>query len=405
MNEKNRVRLEISEPVVIASGENTGWGSYQFPYICYTKSGDIYARWAMRPDTIDLHNGKDYGSAVSEDMGRTWRDQTDADVVVPPTDVGNGKAFWGFKKEFAYKADFFDKYTPVSSNRGVDIYFAEDVKELDRRIYGKMFDVNTGKISEYEVNMNWRYMAVQRYPESRALTAGYMMASCGDIADVLFLDDGMYFCTYSAGFDINAKTKREAVTKYCSYSSAFVFRSTDGAKSWECISQISIDEEMFRDTDGFEGFDEPMMEQMPDGSVVMLMRSGSPKSPLDPNRYPCYITRSTDNCRTWSKPVPFGKVGVLPQIQALPCGVTLAVFGRPELFIRASADPSGLEWDEPIEIELTPDTSDRSCYYTKMLPLDDSSVLLIYTDFNYPDENGKKQKTVLVRKVSAVVID
>ena len=53
MNEKNRVRLEISEPVVIASGENTGWGSYQFPYICYTKSGNIYARWAMRPDTID----------------------------------------------------------------------------------------------------------------------------------------------------------------------------------------------------------------------------------------------------------------------------------------------------------------------------------------------------------------
>ena len=160
---------------------------------------------------------------------------------------------------------------------------------------------------------------------------------------------------------------------------------------------------MFRSTDGFEGLDEPMMEQMPDGSVVMLMRSGAPKNPTDPNRYPCYITRSVDNCRTWSKPIPFGKVGVLPQIQSLECGVTLAVYGRPELFFRATADPSGIEWEEPIELDLYPSDHDRSCYYTKMLVTGKDSVLLVYTDFNYPDVNdGTPKKTVLVRTLKVV---
>ncbi len=398
-----KFHIELGEPSVIAQGENTGWGNYQFPHICYTKSGSIRATWAMRPDTVDGFAGKGYGEAISDDGGKSWRAPTAEDIVIPPMMLKNGKAFWGFKKEYAFETNAFDGHTPICSRNGTGVYFADDVKGIDKTIYAKECDVETGEISEYPINMDWRYMAVLRYPNNRALTMGYMMASCGDIADVLFLDDGMYFCTYAVGFDITAKTKEEAVTKYSSYSSVFVFRSTDDTRNWECISQISISDDIFNDALGFEGFDEPMMEQMPDGSVVMLIRSGSPQSPLDPNRYPCYITRSTDNCRTWSKPIPFGKVGVLPQIQALPCGVTLAVFGRPELFIRASADPSGIVWDEPIEINLTPSIGDRSCYYTKMLPLDDNSVLLIYTDFNYPDVNdGTPKKTVLVRTLKVI---
>ncbi len=398
-----KFHIELGSPTVIAQGENTGWGNYQFPHICYTKNGAIRATWAMRPDTVDGFDGKGYGEAISDDGGQSWRAPTKDDIVIPPTMLKNGKAFWGFKKEYAFETNAFDGHTPICSRNGNEVYFADDIKGIDKTIYAKECDVETGEISEYPINMNWRYMAVTRYPNNRALTMGYLMASCGDIADVLFLDDGMYFCTYAVSFDIKAENRDEAVKKYSSYSSVFVFRSTDDARSWECISQISVDDETFRGTDGFEGFDEPMMEQMPDGSVVMLMRSGAPKNPLDPNRYPCYITRSTDNCRTWSKPVPFGKVGVLPQIQSLECGVTLAIYGRPELFLRTTSDPSGLEWEEPIEIELKSSENDRSCYYTKMLVNGNNSALLVYSDFNYPDvKDGTPQKTILVRTVKVV---
>ena len=398
-----KFHIEIGDPTVIAQGENTGWGNYQFPHICYTKSGSICVTWAMRPDTVDGFNGKSYGEAISDDGGNSWRTPTDEDIIIPPTILESGKAFWGFKKEFAFETDMFEGIVPACSSRGVDLYFADDVKKLDPTIYAKECDVKTGEISEYPIKMKWTYMPVLRYPNNRALTMGYLMASCGDIADVLKLDDGMYFCTYSPGFDISAETKETAINKYSSYNSVFVFRSTDDARSWECISQLSISEDIFNDTAGFEGFDEPMMEQMPDGSVVMLIRSGSPKSPTDPNRYPCYISRSTDNCRTWSKPTVFGEVGVLPQIQTLKCGVTLAVFGRPRLFLRATADPSGIDWEAPVELDITPNTHDRSCYYTKMLVTGENSVLLVYTDFNYPDINdGTPKKTVLVRPLRVV---
>ena len=77
----NKFHIEIGEPSVVAQGENTGWGNYQFPDICYTKSGSVYVRWAMRPDTVEAFAGKGYGEAVSDDLGRTWREPNEDDIL------------------------------------------------------------------------------------------------------------------------------------------------------------------------------------------------------------------------------------------------------------------------------------------------------------------------------------
>ena len=137
-----------------------------------------------------------------------------------------------------------------------------------------------------------------------------------------------------------------------------------------------------------------MMEVMPDGSVVMLIRTGNPG--------PSYITRSTDNCKTWSETVKFDDVGVLPQIMTLGCGVTIASYGRPGLYVRATSDPAGLDWKEPLTLGLT---TGQSCCYTSMVPLDDYTALLVYTDHTYPNEKGERVRTVLVRTVTVVVDD
>ena len=113
---------------------------------------------------------------------------------------------------------------------------------------------------------------------------------------------------------------------------------------------------------------------MRDGSVVMLMRTGEDQ--------PCYMVRSTDNCQTWSKPQKFDEVGVFPQIISLGCGVTLASYGRPGMFLRSTSDPSGLTWKDSIEIEMSGKLKEgtnrwNSCYYTYFLPLDDHTVLWV----------------------------
>ena len=107
------------------------------------------------------------------------------------------------------------------------------------------------------------------------------------------------------------------------------------------------------------------------------------------------MVRSSDEGRTWSKPVNFDKCGVLPQLRVLGCGVSLAGYGRPGVFLRASNDPSGLKWEAPIDLE-----TESSCCYTAILPLDDTHALFGYSDFRYPGPDGTLRKTILVRRVA-----
>ena len=96
------------------------------------------------------------------------------------------------------------------------------------------------------------------------------------------------------------------------------------------------------------------------------------------------------------------------QIKRLGCGAILATYGRPGLFVKFSGDEAGMVWSDPIEIKLATNTKDpscydRSCYYTRILPLDDNSALMVYSDFNYPENGvGESKKSILVRKLTVI---
>ncbi len=396
----NRFSIEIGEPSVVAQGENTGWGNYQFPDICYTKNGSIHVTWAMRPDTVEAFAGKSYGEAVSDDLGKTWHERRESDILTAGTPLKNGKIFKGFRCQYAFASDYIKNYTPVAIHRGRKYHYLEDIKEYESHVEGVERDPITGEESPFPIDLKWKNLSLIEYSDGRLLPTAYMMAVCGSVPRILRLEDGLYFATYHWSFDIHAETREKAVNNsYLDYS-VFVFRSTDEARTWECISMITPDESVHSTADGYEGFCEPQMELMEDGSVVMLMRSGSPRGP---RRFASYIARSTDGCRTWSKPEVFDEIGVLPQIMRLGCGVTLATYGRPVIYLKATDDVSGREWTEHIEIELSPSTHDRSCCYTRILPIDDHSALLVYSDFNYPDKiSGEPKKSILVRKITVI---
>ena len=90
-------------------------------------------------------------------------------------------------------------------------------------------------------------------------------------------------------------------------------------------------------------------------------------------------------------------------------GITLASYGQsggPGYFVvRATVDPSGQVWELPVRAVLSPEASDAwdTCGHTEMVSLDDHSALVVYSDFNYPDAQGVKRKTILTRRVEVSV--
>lgn len=401
---EGKFHLELGEIRKIVQGEvgDQYWGHYNFPSINYTKTGAIIAGWYYGEDYVggQKHDGGVRPPFVSYDGGVTWGPNEKGEEAKRKFPMPNGKYFLGFARKTEFKTDIAKNMEPVRSwnNWKGDhrLYFTEDfgVNE-DTTVRARFYDPDTNTIETREVTVNWPHQPTLIWPGEYFNPTTEVFGLCN--AGIVLKNGVLYICLYTYGFDSKAKTREEAVLPYDKYST-YIFSSEDCGETWNYLSQISVTEETYEDVSSFEGFGEPMMEQMPDGSFVMLLRTGSNNK--------SYICRSADGCKTWTDPVKFDDFGVMPQIVTLPCGVTLAGYGRPQLRIRATADPAGLVWEDPITVPLSAPAGtgpfQTSCFYTGFLPVDDNSALWVYTDFQNLNEDGEPAKAVLVRKVTVV---
>lgn len=384
--------LEYSDPTVVVQGKpsETTWGQYQFPNLYYTVEGAIMATWQYGTDSI-RYDGTT-GRMASMDGGKTWGPCASlrrSDYVT----MSNGLQFQGFGGEGAHEYTAAD----LGNARGVKagdytVFLAEDLPDgIDTTVTASVYDPNTGESSKFAVTLNWPYAPVSIHPEGLLypLTQSFNLSN----RNIISIDGVLYICMYCIGFDSTAPNRNAAVKGLSGYENVYVLRSEDCGKTWDFVSQVLSKDRFSGDENGFS---EPNMIVMPDGSVVMLMRSG--------NYSPLYYVRSTDNCATWSEPVQFDEYGVRPRLLTLGCGVTIATYGRPGMKVRATSDPSGLEWEDYPEWE-NPRGSGKSCYYTDLLALDDYRALMIYTDFKYPNKDGIPVKTVLTRVITVVPDD
>ena len=387
----DRFALKVSDPVVVHQGaeySKVGWGPDQFPGLGFTEKGDIMINWATGADSIEAYEESVAGGRmISSDGGKTWRAPASSDRATG-VKMSNGREYFRPDPKNAYPAPWIDKYEPVSKvtdgSYCPSILRAEGILEFKNTYLSKEYDPETRTENSFESTVNWPYMAVGCFDITGKKLVYPIECTMGIMGR--FISDGgsLLFCTYGHGFSAEDGTLPSP-----KHYNIYVFRSDDCGRTWDYLSQVLTPPDIDSLDGECEGFCEPMMTKAPDGSYVMLLRTGGYR--------PCYIVRSADGCRTWSEPVKFDKYGVLPNIVTLGCGVSLASYGRPGIYLRATDDPSALKWEDPVTV-IGEDVN--SCCYTSLLPLNGSEALLAYSDFTVPDGEGTPRKSILVTRIS-----
>lgn len=134
--------------------------------------------------------------------------------------------------------------------------------------------------------------------------------------------------------------------------------------------------------------------------MICVLRTG--------NCSPLYKAYSNDGGKTWTEPKPFTPNGVKPDVLRLGNGILVLTSGRPGVQLRFCLDGIGELWTEPIEMipfmntDGTWDLEGATCGYTNILPADDNSFYMVYSDFKSKNENGELRKSIIFRKITII---
>ena len=395
--------LELEDPVIVTQSdtfEKLRWGPCQFPSLKYTYEGNIVCTWNTGADSItayeDSADGYLHGGMMTSDGGKTWqprrREERARGLI-----MSNGKEYVPAESKNAYVPDWLSKYTPVlvGKKEGTAIYEPGSIPEYDTDLFPGEYDPSTGSLTRFKAEVNWPHHGMHCCNHEGVLHLYPYQNILGNMPQIISDGEGgMFMVTYTYGYSAETGELLSADAY-----NIYIFRSTDNGRTWNWHSEVLTTPDYYLDDPHWEGFCEPFVCKMPDGSHLMLLRTGG-------GLY-SYKCRSTDNCRTWSKPVPFDRVGVYPVMLSLECGVTLASYGRPGVFLRATSDPTGLTWERPIDFEIGTDsgrTADTlmTCSYTSMVPLGENEALMAYSHFRYPNSEGVPVKTILSRRIRII---
>lgn len=110
--------------------------------------------------------------------------------------------------------------------------------------------------------------------------------------------------------------------------------SEDGGTTWRFVVTIAEFLNEFRIPG--DGFCEPALAVVADGSLLCVMRRGG--------GLPLAQCRSWDGGRTWSKPEMLAGHGVDPDLFLMSNGKLACTFGRPGLHLMFSPDGAGYAW-------------------------------------------------------------
>ena len=160
----------------------------------------------------------------------------------------------------------------------------------------------------------------------------------------------------------------------------FVVRSGDRGRTWDYHATVAYDPSV-----GLESFCEPGLLRLPSGEILCFMRTGGSGG----KQTPLYLNRSSDDGKTWSKPVPIADRGVWPSACRMESGVLACTYGRPGNWLAFSLD-NGHTW------------TGHLCFYQGGLTTSYNSVeevapgrLLVVYDRSAVNDDGEPMRDVV----------
>ena len=425
------MKIKIGEPTIIHQGppsEECPWGVMQFPFVFKAKDGKIYVKMlALAEDWATIGTKSSHIWFCSENEGESWT-QVEEPIGSNGTELPNGESIYFPTRDAIILDPKEIKYWPGFTGQ---LPSDKPVKEPDGsmpyptyRFYDQGLQLNLvydfDHLPDEYAKKEWLIERTDVNGNTKLETARLDIPTLSGVGVIqhggkfvmlrpapwakgpkIAPDGSVWITTYTFGH-LNPYNKAPSPR-----SAILVYKSTDNAKSFQLHSYIQNNFDTNKRHNAWigNGVNESDIAFMDDGSMIIIMRTvdvfgGGPEwSDL-------LIARSTDGGKTWSEPEVFD-TGILPSLVKLGCGVTLAAYGRPGIFVRGTTDPSGMKWEDPVEVMTPGDRSSLmnnpperpdfhqwcgSCCNVDLKPLDDNRAILIYSDFYVPDASGKTDK-------------
>ena len=396
---KNKFQIILGEPVVVARRpevtEEIGmanWGYYQFPKIEKVDNDRLYLHYHVDKDKTEAYGADTDHHFLSSDNGQTWTQCKRDEGYINGCQLPDGSYI---RKHMPRPLKATEVELPAEPDA---IHTANCNGDTLLPFYAEEhFDAALNEIGtarkypgeEWTVEMK----PISIPGGARCVIDGYFPYRWIEVLRVA-PDGRVWGVAYPPYLDNEYNGKPGTKVTF--------IVSDDNGQTFHYLSHIPFqpdpdyEEAYAKHQPPISAFSEADIEFLPNGTIVCVMRSQDFEVEM-----PCYISYSYDNGETWTKPQIFDVHGVSPSLLRLKCGVTLATYGRPGVYLRATDDPEAKEWQDPITI-VEPDPSGNvvTCSNNTFVALDDHTAIMTYTMFYYPDEKGEPHKTVLCRTIT-----
>jgi len=386
------VSIILSPAVVVdvsAPGEQR-WGVHQFPALSRLPDGSILIMYSDARDASETH-GAEAPAFVSQDEGETWQTYRGELQILRPhfsiSEVFNNEFLVAASQPYLnVEKENLSLPEPITE---ADVYgrrfnydleeFPSNIRQRFSTLSGHRYRPQTGQWREETIRYDARDRVVVRREGSALLPQTFFERSVVRHKKELFYAD--YRAQYRMDGGIAGKK-----------GVASLMVSSDNGRSFQRRATIA------GDPAGNDLKGEPCLAVTADDRLVCVLRQS------DQVQKPMQITWSSDRGHTWTPVKDLFEFGVFPCLTLVGAETLVLSYGRPGVWLSVAVDGRGENWADPVPIiEGNSDAvSKASCGYTSQLALDEDSLLLAYSDFQYPHPDGGTGKAIIVRRIQIV---